>query len=97
MFDSTIFFSIYTAVLAAFATMEFGSFCLGVYLNKKDLQRRQAFEAEWAERVASGEVPPGMNPMQMMMGGIGGMPMPYPMPTASGKEATAPIPSGQYL
>lgn len=97
MFDSTIFFSTYVALLAAFATMEASSLCLGLYLNKKNLQRQQAFEAEWAEKVASGEIPAGMNPMQMMMGGAGGMPIPYPMPTTSGEKAPEPMPSGQYL
>ena len=94
MFDSTLFFSIYAALLAAFATMEIISVVFGAYLNKKNLQRQQAFEAEWAEKVANGEIPPGMNPMQMMMGGA---PAPYFMPTVSGEKAPEPIPSGQYI
>lgn len=97
MFDSTIFFSTYAALLAAFATMEVVSVVFGMYLNKKNLQRQQAFEAEWAAKVASGEIPAGMNPMQMMMGGMGGIPMPQPMPTTSGEKAPEPMPSGQYL
>jgi len=101
MFDSTVFFSTYVALLAAFATMEVCSFTLGLYLNKRQMKRQQAFEAEWAAKVASGEIPEGMNPMQMMMGGMGGMPggmpMPYPMPTASGEEVPEPVTTGQYL
>ncbi len=100
MFDSTVFFSTYVALLAAFETMEVSSFCLGMYLSKRQMKRQQEFEAEWAAKVASGEIPEGMNPMQMMMGGMGGMggmPMPFPMPTTSGEEVPEPVSTGQYL
>ena len=90
MFDSTLFFSVYVAFVAGTVTVEILSFCLGLYLAKKNMKRQQEFEAEWAEKVAKGEVPEGMNPMQMMMGG--GM----PMPTVSGEGPTSTV-TGQYL
>ncbi|KKL88979.1 hypothetical protein LCGC14_1919240 [marine sediment metagenome] len=90
IFDPTMFFSMFFAFVAASVTMEFFSFCLGLYLAKKNMKRQQEFEAEWAEKVAKGEVPEGMNPMQMMMGG--GM----PMPTVSGEGPTSTV-TGQYL
>ena len=92
MFDSTLFFSVYVAFVAGTVTLEILSFCLGLYLAKKNMKQQQEFEAEWAEKVASGEVPPGMNPLQMMMGGGA------PMPTVSGEGVPATASStGQYL
>ena len=93
MFDSTMFFSMFCAFLAATVTMEVASFCIGLYLARKNMKRQQEFEAEWAAKIASGEIPEGMNPMQMMMGG--GM----PIPTVSGEAVPTPsaTSTGQYL
>jgi len=97
MFDSTIFVSVYVAFVAAFATMEVFSFCLGLYLAKKQMQRQKAFEEEFAQAVAEGKVPEGVDPMSMMMGGGAQMPMRMPLPTVSGEVATTSAPTGQYL
>ena len=93
MFDFTMFFSMFCAFLGASVTMEIFSFCLGLYLARKSMKRQQEFEAEWAAKIASGEIPEGMNPTQMMMGG--GM----LMPTVSGEAVPTPgaTPTGQYL
>ena len=93
MFDLTMFFSMFCAFVAASITMEIFSFCLSLYLTKKNMKRQQEFEAEWSEKIANGEVPPGMNPLQMMMGGE----MPTSMPTASGEESPVIPTTGQYL
>jgi len=73
--------------------MEVASFCIGLYLAKKQMRRQRVFEQEYAKAVADGKVPPGIDPMQMMMGG--GMPM--PMPVASGEANVPETSTGQYL
>ena len=93
MFDSTVFFSTYVAVVAAFITMETFSFILGLYLARKQIQRQEAFMQEFTKSAAEGTLSPGVNPMQMMMMG-GGMPM-APAPTVSG-ETKKPEVFGQY-
>ena len=93
MFDLTMFFSMFCAFVAASITMEIFSFCLSLYLTKKNMKRQQELEAEWSEKIANGEVPPGMNPLQMMMGGE----MPMPSPVASGEASVPEISTGQYL
>jgi len=92
MFDLTMFFSMLCAFLAATVTMEVLSFCVGLYIAKKNMKRQQEFEQEYAKAVAEGKVPPGIDPMQMMMGG--GMPMPPAPTTVSGEDSPS---MGQYL
>ena len=95
MFDLTMFFSMLCAFLAATVTMEILSFCVGLYIAKKNMKRQQEFEQEYAKAVAEGKVPPGIDPMQMMMGG---MPMPMsPDPTTVSGETALDAGTGQYL
>lgn len=96
MFDSTVFVSTYLALIAAFATMEVFSFCLGMYLTRRQMQRQQEFEKEFAKALAEGKMPMGPNPMGMVFnGGMPGYPMP---PTVSGEGVDVPQQThGQYL
>jgi phosphatidylserine synthase len=94
MFDLTMFFSMFCAFVAASVVMELFSFCLGLYLAKKNMKRQQAFEQEYMQALAEGKLPPGVDPMQAMMSG---MPMPAGMmPTVSGEVDGNPT-TGQYL
>jgi len=109
MFDLTTFFSTYVALVAAFATIEAFTILLGLYLTKQQKQKQAAMEAEFAKALAEGRMPEGINPLQMMMGGGGGMPMAIPPgmmeamgnpTTVSGgdvKKADAGDEFGQYL
>jgi len=95
MFDPTMFFSMFCAFIAGSVAMEIASFCIGLYLTKKQIKRQQEFEKEYAQLVADGKVPPGVDPMQMMMGG---MPMPVPPdPTTVSGETGLNAGTGQYL
>ena len=87
MFDLTVFFSNFLALLAAFSTMEIFSIILGFFLSKKNARKQQELEQEFAKAISEGRMPEGVNPMQLMMSG---MPVPYPLPTASGEEVAAP-------
>jgi hypothetical protein len=93
MFDLTMFFSVFCAFLAASITMELFSFCLGLYLAKKQMKRQKAYEEEVTKALAEGKLPPGMDPMQAMLNGL----LPQPIPTASGGEVDGDAPTGQYL
>jgi len=95
MFDLTMFFSVFCAFLAATVVMEFLSFCLGLYLTKKQMKRQKAYEEEVAKLLAEGKVPPGMDPMQAMMSGMMGAPLPNP--TVSGETDVPETSTGQYL
>jgi len=95
MFDLTMFFSMFCAFVAASVTMELFSFCLGLYLAKKNLKRQQAFEQEYTQALAEGKLPPGMDPMQAMMAGLP-MPMsPDPTTVSGGVDGDPSV--GQYL
>jgi hypothetical protein len=94
MFDLTMFFSMFCAFVAASVVMELFSFCLGLYLAKKNMKRQQAFEQEYVQALAEGKVPPGMDPMQAMMSGM--LNPDAPLPTASGEVDGNPS-VGQYL
>jgi hypothetical protein len=95
MFDLTMFFSMFCAFVAASIVMELFSFCLGLYLAKKNMKRQQAFEADFAQALAEGKVPPGMDPMQAMMTGL--LNSDSALPTCSGEASDTEASTGQYL
>jgi hypothetical protein len=112
MFDLTTFFSVYVALVAAFATIEAFTIILGLHLAKQQKKKQAAMEAEFAKALAEGKLPEGMDPMAMMMAanaGAGGMPMQVPPgmmeamgnpPTVSGGAPAAAGDKnefGQYL
>jgi hypothetical protein len=95
MFNSEMFFTMTIAFVVASIIMELFSFCLGLYLAKKQMKRQKAFEEEYTKALAEGKLPPGMDPMQAMMAGL---PMPMsPDPTTVSGEVDPNMSTGQYL
>ena len=80
MFDLTTFFSVYVALVCAFATIEAFTIILGLYLAKQQKQKQAALEAEFAKALAEGKLPAGIDPMAMMMNAAGGAGMPMQVP-----------------
>ncbi len=98
MFDLTVFISTSLGLFTALVAMEALNYCMGLYFNNKQAERQKEFEQEFAKAVAEGRIPPGVNPLSMMLSGD--TPMSYAMPTVSGEAITAKNESegyGQYL